>query len=108
MTKTEFENILGGDVTPQEYAVIEAVYLDHPLCSNKESTVFFWSRGGIVLFNALLPDAIRVRNATFEMNVAKGKLSNIMQELVCPKTVERFVPLATGNSQLATAPKEAK
>ena len=87
MTREEFENILDGTVTTAEYDLIEKVYQDHPACKTKDDTAALWKIGGIPLFNSMLPDAIKVRDAKFRANNARIDYENTLDELSIPRTL---------------------
>lgn len=94
MTREEFETILDGTVTTTEYDLIEKVYMDHPSCKTKEDTAALWKIGGIPLFNSMLTDAIKVREAKFRANSARIDFENVLDELSVPRTLSAARALA--------------
>ena len=60
MTKSEFEEMIGGSVMDEEYQLIEEVYMWHPAIRNtsgKEEGAELYKSFGIVIFYDMYPRA---------------------------------------------------
>lgn len=65
MTKSEFEEMIGGSVTDEEYQLIEEVYMWHPAIRNtsgKEEVAELYKSFGIVIFYDMYPRAKKARD----------------------------------------------
>lgn len=65
MTKSEFEEMIGGSVTDKEYQLIEEVYMWHPaICnaSGKEEVAELYKSFGIVIFYDMYPRAKKAKD----------------------------------------------
>ncbi len=65
MTKSEFEEMIGGSVTDEEYQLIEEVYMWHPAIRNtsgKEEVAELYKSFGIVIFYDMYPRAKKAKD----------------------------------------------
>ena len=61
MTKSEFEEMIGGSVMDEEYQLIEEVYMWHPAIRNtsgKEEVAELYKSFGIIIFKDMYPRAM--------------------------------------------------
>lgn len=65
MMKNEFENLIHGSVTDEEYELIENVYMWHPAIRNtsgKEEVAELYKSFGIVIFYDMYPRAKKAKD----------------------------------------------
>lgn len=65
MMKTEFEDLIHGSVTDEEYELIETVYMWHPAIRNtsgKEEVAELYKSFGIVIFYDMYPRAKKAKD----------------------------------------------
>jgi hypothetical protein len=65
MTKSEFEEMIGGSVMDEEYQLIEEVYMWHPAIRNtsgKEEVAELYKSFGIVIFYDMYPRAKKAKD----------------------------------------------
>jgi hypothetical protein len=65
MTKSEFEEMIGGSVTDEEYQLIEEVYMWHPAIRNasgEEEVAELYKSFGIVIFYDMYPRAKKAKD----------------------------------------------
>ena len=65
MMKNEFEEMIGGSVTDEEYQLIEEVYTWHPAIRNasgKEEVAELYKSFGIVIFYDMYPRAKKAKD----------------------------------------------
>ena len=65
MTKSEFEEMIGGSVMDEEYLLIEEVYMWHPAIRNtsgKEEVAELYKSFGIVIFYDMYPRAKKAKD----------------------------------------------
>lgn len=80
MTKSEFEDLIHGSVTDEEYELIETVYMWHPAIRNtsgKEEVAELYKSFGIVIFYDMYPRAMKLKEIDEEirsLNRAKDSL----------------------------------
>lgn len=80
MTKSEFEDLIHGSVTDEEYELIETVYMWHPAISNtsgKEEVAELYLRLGLVIFKDMYTRAMKLKEIDEEirsLNRAKDSL----------------------------------
>lgn len=70
MMKTEFEDLIHGSVTDEEYELIETVYMWHPAIRNtsgKEEVAELYKSFGIVIFYDMYPRAKKAKE--IEVNI---------------------------------------
>lgn len=70
MMKTEFEDLIHGSVTDEEYELIETVYMWYPAIRNtsgKEEVAELYKSFGIVIFYDMYPRAKKAKE--IEMNI---------------------------------------
>ena len=75
MTKSEFEEMIGGSVMDEEYQLIEEVYMWHPAIRNtsgKEEVAELYKSFGIVIFYDMYPRAKKAKD--IEDNIRELKL----------------------------------
>ncbi len=80
MTKSEFEEMIGGSVMDEEYQLIEEVYMWHPAIRNtsgKEEVAELYKSFGIIIFKDMYPRAMKLKEIDEEirsLNRAKDSL----------------------------------
>ena len=80
MMKTEFEDLIHGVVTDEEYELIETVYMWHPAIRNtsgKEEVAELYKSFGIIIFRDMYPRAMKLKEIDEEirsLNRAKDSL----------------------------------
>lgn len=80
MTKSEFEYLIHGSVTDEEYELIETIYMWHPAIRNtsgKEEVAELYKSFGIVIFYDMYPRAMKLKEIDEEirsLNRAKDSL----------------------------------
>lgn len=80
MMKTEFEDLIHGVVTDEEYELIETVYMWHPEIRNtsgKEEVAELYKSFGIIIFKDMYPRAMKLKEIDEEirsLNRAKDSL----------------------------------
>lgn len=80
MTKSEFEYLIHGSVTDEEYELIETVYMWHPAIRNasgKEEVAELYKSFGLVIFKDMYPRAMKLKEIDEEirsLNRAKYSL----------------------------------
>lgn len=65
MMKSEFEDLIHGSVTDEEYELIETVYMWHPAIRNtsgKEEVAELYKSFGIVIFYDMYPRARKAKD----------------------------------------------
>lgn len=70
MMKTEFEDLIHGSVTDEEYELIETVYMWYPAIRNtsgKEEVAELYKSFGIVIFYDMYPRAKKAKE--IEVNI---------------------------------------
>ena len=81
MTKSEFEYLIHGSVTDEEYELIETIYMWHPAIRNtsgKEEVAELYLSFGLVIFKDMYPRAMKLKEIDEEMrslNRAKDRLA---------------------------------
>ena len=80
MQKTEFENIVGDEVTDGDYEKIEAVYMWHPAISEtdgKKQIADLYNMGGMGIISDMLPVAAQVRSMENEIERLQAEIGEI-------------------------------
>ena len=70
MTKSEFEYLIHGSVTDEEYELIETIYMWHPAIRNtsgKEEVAELYLSFGLVIFRDMYQRAMKVKDIEEEM-----------------------------------------
>lgn len=83
MTKHEFEEWLGGQVTEKEYKDIEFVYTFHPSISNtggKTQIVELYKLGGIRLIRDMIPTARKAQELDNKIMKANSNLMELKRQ----------------------------
>lgn len=81
MTKSEFEILIDGTVTDEEYELIETVYMWHPAIRNasgKEEVAELYKSFGLMIFKNMYPRAVKLKEINEEirsLNRAKDRLA---------------------------------
>lgn len=98
MMKNEFENLIHGSVTDEEYELIETVYMWHPAIRNTSNTsgkeevaAELYKNFGIVIFYDMYPRAKKAK----EIEVNIRMLDKTRAELV--DMVDKLERLKMGN-----------
>lgn len=83
MTKHEFEEWLGGQVTEKEYKDIEFVYTFHPSISNTEGKTQIaqlYKIGGIRLIRDMIPTARKAQELDNKIMAANANLMRLKRQ----------------------------
>lgn len=81
MMKSEFEDLIHGSVTDEEYELIETVYMWHPAIrttSGKEEVAELYKSFGIIIFKDMYPRAMKLKEIDEEirsLNQVKDSLA---------------------------------
>ena len=70
MMKTEFEDLIHGSVTDEEYELIETIYMWHPAIRNtsgKEEVAELYLSFGLVIFKDMYPRAMKLKEIDEEI-----------------------------------------
>lgn len=84
MSKEEFRDMVGLEVSEEDYAIIEKVYLFHPAVnevSGKEEVAELYKSYGMVVFYDMLPRAERNRELERQLRQAQAEADRIKQEM---------------------------
>lgn len=79
--KSEFEDLIHGSVTDEEYELIETVYMWHPAIrttSGKEEVAELYKSFGIIIFKDMYPRAMKLKEIDEEirsLNQVKDSLA---------------------------------
>lgn len=77
MMKTEFEDLIHGSVTDEEYELIETVYMWHPAIRTTSGKEELYLSFGMVIFKDMYPRAMKLKEIDEEirsLNRAKDSL----------------------------------
>ncbi len=83
MTKQEFEERAGGEVSASQYAIIEEVYTYHPCIKNvegKEQVATLYKFFGMRLIYDMLPTAREAKRLDLELRRARGLVKQLESE----------------------------
>lgn len=81
MMKSEFEDLIHGSVTDEEYELIETVYMWHPAIrttSGKEEVAELYKSFGLIIFKDMFQRAMKLKEINEEirsLNRAKDRLA---------------------------------
>lgn len=84
MQKHEFEELIGRDVSDDDYAVIERVYQWHPVISNtsgKDEVAELYKSFGMAIFYDMLPRADKAFGLENQLHRAKAEVNRIKGEI---------------------------
>ncbi len=84
MIKEEFRDLVGLEVSDEDYAVIEQVYQFHPAVSEvsgKEEVAELYKSFGMSVFYDMLPRAERNRELERRLHKAQAEADRIKQEM---------------------------
>ena len=84
MMKNEFENLIHGSVTDEEYELIETVYMWHPAIRNtsgKEEVAELYKSFGMVIFKDMYPRAMKLKEIDEEIRSLDRAKNNLVEEL---------------------------
>ena len=94
MMKSEFEKILGHEVTPRDYNLIEFVYNFHPSIpetGGKETIAKLYEIGGVRLIKDMLPTARIAKDLDerlHKMRLEVARTQEIMRQLAAGTMTE--------------------
>ena len=77
MTKKEFEKIIGMELTPFDYELVETVYTWHPSISNengKQEMATLYRLGGIRIIKDMYPTAKCAMNIQHQKDKMRGEM----------------------------------
>ncbi len=80
MMKSEFEKLIGKEVTPEDYEKIETVYNFHPSIDNvkgKEQISSLYLSGGMGVIGAMLPGARFARLVDNELQLMRLEIEKM-------------------------------
>lgn len=84
MTKSEFEDLIHGSVTDEEYELIETVYMWHPAIRNtsgKEEVAELYKSFGIVIFYDMYPRAKKAKDIEDNIRVLDKTRAALVDKL---------------------------
>lgn len=84
MCKEEFQNLVGMEVSYEDYKIIEKVYNFHPVVnevSGKKEVAELYKSFGMVVFYDLLPRAEEYCELNERLNQAQAEVNRIKQEM---------------------------
>lgn len=84
MCKEEFQNLIGMEVSDEDYAIIEKVFLFHPAVSEvsgKEEVAELYKSFGLVVFCDMFPRAERNRELERQLRQAQAEVERIKQAM---------------------------
>lgn len=90
MQKHEFEELIEGKVTNEQYNIIETVYMWHPSIRNvsgKEEVAELYKSFGMTIFHDMLPRAQKACDLNQRLRDARREVAKIeeeIEELACP------------------------
>ena len=76
MMKQEFENIIDGEISNEDYQKIEIVYMWYPGVESKEQIAELY-KIGMTLINDLFPRANEIVNLTSKMNEIQKQIQEL-------------------------------
>lgn len=83
MMKSEFEDLIHGSVTDEEYELIEAVYMWHPAIRNtsgKEEVAELYKSFGLIIFKDMYPRAMKLKEINEEIRSLNRAKDNLVAE----------------------------
>lgn len=84
MMKNEFEEMIGGSVTDEEYQLIEEVYMWHPAirtASGKEEVAELYKSFGLIIFKDMYTRAMKVKDIEEEIRSLDRAKNSLVEEL---------------------------
>ena len=84
MTREEFQDLIGREVSDEDYKIIEKVYNFHPAVnevSGKEEVAELYKSYGMVVFHDMLPRAERNCELTKQLRQVQAAADRIKQEM---------------------------
>jgi len=81
MMKHEFEKLAKCEVSTDDYAIIEIVYLYHPSIDIKDDIVYLYKLFGMVTIKDMLPRAEAVRQLEHRAQELKLEIERIKEEI---------------------------
>ncbi len=84
MMKNEFEDLIHGSVTDEEYELIETVYMWHPAIRNtsgKEEVAELYKSFGIVIFYDMYPRAQKAKEIEEHIRLIDKTRAELVDEL---------------------------
>lgn len=84
MTKSEFEYLIHGSVTDEEYELIETIYMWHPAIRNtsgKEEVAELYLSFGLVIFRDMYQRAMKVKDIEEEIRSLDRAKNSLVEEL---------------------------
>jgi hypothetical protein len=85
MMKHEFENLVGKKVTPEEYDIIETVYVNYPCIhhtTGKKQVAELYKTFGIRIFEDMLPRAKKVYELVIQIRTKESQLKDLRKDLI--------------------------
>jgi hypothetical protein len=84
MMKHEFENLVGKEVTTEDYGIIETVYVNYPgihHTNGKKQVAELYKVFGLRIFEDMLPRAKRVYELEIQIRTKESQLKDLRREL---------------------------
>lgn len=80
MTKEEFEQHIGEEVTPDQYEKIEEVYMWHPTIEDKDDIATIYKVGGMRVILDMLPTAQKAETINRKQAELRAELVRLNRE----------------------------
>ena len=83
MNHNEFNQMLGKEVTAEQYAIIEKVYMNHPIIRNtdgKSQIVDLYNLGGMLLLNDMAKRCDEILSAEISLAGFESAIDTLKQE----------------------------
>ncbi len=80
MTKQEFVNLVGKDVTDEEYSAIEEVYMYYPNITSKQQVAELYKTFGMRIIYDMRSTAVTVRQYEESITWEQQRLSEIIKD----------------------------
>ena len=80
MTKEEFEQRIGEEVTPDQYEKIEEVYMWHPTIADKDDIATIYKVGGMRVILDMLPTAQKAETINRKQAELRAELERLNRE----------------------------
>lgn len=77
MLKSEFERVLGKEVTEADYRIIDIVYMWHPSNLSKEAVAVLYEEFGMALIKDMMPRADKMKELEERKRRAEGEIHTL-------------------------------
>lgn len=92
MMKNEFEELIGGSVTDEEYKLIEEVYMWHPALIGpkaKATTAELYKQCGLVIFYDMYSRAMKMKELQGQISNLDRVRNDLMEKM---RNVKKGIP----------------